>query len=434
VSGLIEAIRDTTDAVFIVSPNNPTGSVAAEEDLLEVAAAAPFFVLDAAYVEFADFDPTRAVLESGNAVVTRTLSKAYGLAGLRVGYLLGPPDLVASIGAHGSPFPVSALSSAIAETRLDRPVDELRSFVDEVRRERADLTGALVQLGAKPLPSQGNFVLGEVGDAGWLVAASASLGVGLRRFPDRPGLEDTVRITTPGDPADHERLKATLEAVLRPEAIVFDLDGVIADVSRSQTQAIIETADSFGVEIGTVDIEIAKAGGNSNDDWALTRALCLRAGVDADLAEVIERFEALYQGGDGQPGLKTAETALVDRETWRRWASLLPLAVVTGRPRRDAIEFLERFDLADGVSALVTREDGPLKPDPAPVRIALEALGVTRAWMVGDTPDDLAAARGAGVVPIGVIAPGDDPRSARERLRGAARILDKTTDLEEMLP
>ncbi len=98
------------------------------------------------------------------------------------------------------------------------------------------------------------------------------------------------------------------------------------------------------------------------------------------------------------------------------------------------MEFLERFGLLDALSALVTRDDAALKPDPAPVLKALEIMGVTRAWMLGDTPDDLAAARGAGVVPIGVIAPGDDPGRARERLSRAARILDKTTDLEEMLP
>jgi histidinol-phosphate aminotransferase len=149
---------------------------------------------------------------------------------------------------------------------------------------------------------------------------------------------------------------------------------------------------------------------------------------------VIERFEALYQGTGSTPGLKNAETPLVYAMTWRRWAAGRPLAVVTGRPRSDAVEFLERFDLMDAIGALVTRDDAPLKPDPAPVRKALEIMGVSRAWMLGDTPDDLAAARGAGVVPIGVIAPGDDLERARERLRPAARVLDKTTDLEEMLP
>jgi HAD superfamily hydrolase (TIGR01549 family) len=147
-----------------------------------------------------------------------------------------------------------------------------------------------------------------------------------------------------------------------------------------------------------------------------------------------ERFEALYQGTTEAPGLKEAERALVDNDSWRRWAKELPLAVVTGRPRSDAVEFLSRFDLLGEVTALVTKDDAPLKPDPAPVRLALEKLGVSRAWMLGDTPDDLAAARAAGVVPIGVIAPGDDPIRARETLGHAARVLEQTTELEALLP
>lgn len=434
VDEVLGAITGDTDAVFIVSPNNPTGGVASEIDLLKVAGETPLLVVDAAYVEFADSDPTPGLLELGNVVVTRTLSKAYGLAGLRVGYLLGSQELVAAIGAYGNPYPVSALSAALAETRLDRPVDELSTFVDEVKRERVVLTGALTGLGARPLPSQGNFVLAECDDAAWVISAAASLGIGLRRFPTRLGLESAVRITVPGDADDFDRLVTTLGSVLDPQAIIFDLDGVIADVSGSQVLAVIEAARSFGVEIEPSDIEEAKANGNSNDDWELTRRLCLERGVDAPIEAVTERFESLYQGTASSPGLKMAETPLVDEATWERWGSLLPLAVVTGRPRPDAVEFLDRFGLIDGLTALVTREDAPLKPDPAPVLTALEIMGVSRAWMLGDTPDDLAAARGAGVVPIGVIAPGDDPARARERLRPAALILDKTTDLEEMLP
>ena len=68
------------------------------------------------------------------------------------------------------------------------------------------------------------------------------------------------------------------------------------------------------------------------------------------------------------------------------------------------------------------------------MRLALERLGTSKAWMLGDTPDDIAAARGAGVVPIGVVAPGDDPGRARHSLRHAARILDTPADLEGLLP
>ncbi len=82
---------------------------------------------------------------------------------------------------------------------------------------------------------------------------------------------------------------------------------------------------------------------------------------------------------------------------------------MTGRPRVDADRFLERTGIAGCFRTVVTMEDAPIKPDPTPVRLALERLGVATAWMVGDTPDDTRAARGAGVLPMGVVAPGDDP-------------------------
>ncbi|MGH8915246.1 MAG: aminotransferase class I/II-fold pyridoxal phosphate-dependent enzyme [Acidimicrobiia bacterium] len=433
IDEVMDAVSETTDAVFLVSPNNPTGAAITGTDLERLAAAVPHLVLDAAYVEFGDEDLTPTALTLDNVLMVRTLSKAYGLAGLRVGYLLGPPALVRRIAAFGSPYPVAALSASVAEARLSLPRSVTTAFVDSIRSEREQLTEHLRRLGARPLPSQANFVLTECDDPDWLMTAARSMGVAFRRFADRPGMEKMVRISLPGDAADFQRLLATLEAILAPEAIIFDLDGVLADVSRSQIVAIVETARGFGVEIGVADIEEVKANGNSNDDWVLTRLLCAERGVDVPLDVVTERFETLYQGGDEVPGLKLEERPLVDPETWRTWADRWRLAVVTGRPRADAEEFLSRFGLDGAISALVAREDAPLKPSPAPMRRAMESLAVSRAWMLGDTPDDLAAARAAGVVPIGVIAPGDDPERARERLRHAALVLEKTTDLKEML-
>jgi phosphoglycolate phosphatase-like HAD superfamily hydrolase len=156
--------------------------------------------------------------------------------------------------------------------------------------------------------------------------------------------------------------------------------------------------------------------------------------LDPALPEVTERFESIYQGGDGSPGLKDLESLAIDRPTLARWAAIRPLAVVTGRPGKDAKDFLERHRIADLFRVVVTRDDAPLKPDPAPVELALDKLGVSSAWMLGDTPDDVEAARAAGVIPIGVVAPGDEPARARESLRNAARILDKPGDLEGLLP
>lgn len=81
-------------------------------------------------------------------------------------------------------------------------------------------------------------------------------------------------------------------------------------------------------------------------------------------------------------------------------------------------------------------EDGPAKPEPAVVRLALERLGVAGAWMLGDTPDDIVAARAAGVVPIAVPAPGDDPAESARALgrAGAARVVSTVNELLELLP
>lgn len=432
----VEAIEDSistrTRMVFAVSPNNPTGSVISETALRRLAGAGPLVVLDAAYEEFADIDLTPVALGLDNVVVIKTLSKAWGLAGLRVGYLIASKHLVERIGAFGNPYPVSGLSQALASGRLaDR--DEMARFVKEVRSEREELTRLLGDRGIEVLDSQANFVLASFDDPGWVRSAAASLGVGLRTFPERAGLESHVRITLPGQRAGFERLVHVLASVIDPEALLFDLDGVLADVEQSQTKAIIETAAHLGAVVTRHDVEMTRAAGNANDDWELTWRLCTDAGVRVSLEEVTHRFETIYQGSDGEPGLKLNETVLVDPTTMAALAARLPIGVVTGRPRSDAEEFLGRFGLGEWLSALVTREDAALKPDPEPVRLAMERLGVDTAWMVGDTPDDVTAARAAGVVPVGVIPPGRDPGLARIALAGAARVLDETADLKEIL-
>ena len=431
-----EVVAAATDAevVFVVSPNNPTGATITEVELKKVSEQTRFVVLDAAYVEFEEEDLTPAALDMGNVVVVRTLSKAYGMAGLRVGYLLGPPALIAEMSAFGSPYPVSSLSIAIATETLKRGSDEVTLFVDEIRSERAALTALLETLGARPLPSQANFVLAETTDASWVTDACASIGVGIRRFPDRGTLENWVRVTLPGDPKSFERLERTLTTVLAPEAILFDLDGVLADVNDSYRRAIIETAASFGVTVTEGDIAEAKSAGGANDDWELTKRLCLDHGVDVEYDDVLARFEEIYQGRGDSPGLKSKERPLIDRSTWSRWAARLPLGVVTGRPRSDAEEVLDRFGLLADMSVLVAREDAPLKPDPMGVRLAMERLTVDHAWLVGDTPDDVEAARSAGVVPIGVVSPGAEPLATARVLSRAARTLHRTIDLEDLLP
>lgn len=418
-----------SEMAVIVSPNNPTGNVIGSADLRKVAAAYPFVVLDTAYAEFAEEDLTSEALGLDNVVVVRTLSKAFGLAGLRVGYALGPVDLIERLAGYGSPYSMSALSARLAADVLDDGVEEAGRFAADVAQQREDLVRLLDDLDCAPLPSQANFVLATDVDPEWLVPAAASLGVGLRHYVDQAELARCVRITVPGSDDVYPRLEETLRSALAPEAMLFDMDGVLADVTESFRAAIVATAARFVVEVSEDDVVAAKARGNASDDWELTRELCRAEGVEVSLGKVRDTFERIYQGDVDTEGLKMNERLLVDKRNLEKWSARLPLGVVTSRPRKDAEEFLDRFDVHRFFTTVVTREDAPMKPDPAPVRLALERLGVSRAWMLGDTVDDLRAARAAGVVPIAVAVPGDD----RSALVGAARILESVNEIEEVL-
>ena len=274
------------------------------------------------------------------------------------------------------------------------------------------------------MESNANFLLVRGVDSEKLSRSLASLGIAVRAFPDRPELTGCVRVTVPRTEEEMARLESALETICEPEALLFDMDGVIADVSKSYRLAIEETAARFGVSVTQDDVDEVKAEGNANDDWELTRLLCERRGVDVPLDEIVDVFESIYQGTPDAPGLKEREELLISKESLQRMAATLPLGIVTGRPKRDAFELLDRFEIDSLFAAVVTREDAPMKPDPAPVIKALAALDVQRAWLLGDTRDDLEAARAAGVLPIGV---------GSGELNGAAKVLSAPGQIEEVL-
>jgi histidinol-phosphate aminotransferase len=414
---------------FVVSPNNPTGLAATRADVEAVLDRFELVVLDHAYVEFADEDLTDLVRAHDHLLVLRTLSKAYGLAGLRAGFAIGHPEVLGALRAAGGPFSVAGPSLCVAERAIERGVE--RNRIDAVRAERARLQALLERYGYEVSPSQANFVLARGPRSASLRRDLAALGIQIRSFAGRPLLDDAVRIACAA--RDAERLEHALRTIHEPEAMLFDLDGVLVDVSGSYRQAILQTAEHFGVRLTAADVARAKASGRANDDWSLTQRLIRDVGVEVDLAEVTAVFERLYQGDDGTPGLRTRERLAVAPEWLSELADRLPLAVVTGRPRIDAERALATFGIAERFRVLVCREDAPLKPDPAPVRLALRTLGVERAWMFGDTRDDLDAARAAGVLPIGVVAPGEDRERARAALEraGAARVLDRVDQGDE---
>jgi len=215
LAALDAAVRPETTLIGVVSPNNPTGAVAALADLQALAEANPkaLLVVDQAYGEFADVDLTRPLARVANVVSVRTFSKARGLAGLRVGWAVGAPAVIEVLRAAGGPYAVSRPSLAMATVRL-RQRDDVADYVARVRTERAELTARLTRRGVEVLPSQANFVLCRLPDAEAFDAALATAGIAVRAFPGRAALTGWRRITCPADAGEFERLLAACDAAL----------------------------------------------------------------------------------------------------------------------------------------------------------------------------------------------------------------------------
>ncbi|SPF56905.1 conserved hypothetical protein [Candidatus Sulfopaludibacter sp. SbA4] len=183
--------------------------------------------------------------------------------------------------------------------------------------------------------------------------------------------------------------------------LVFDMDGVLVDVSESYRETIARTAEHFtGVKVTRQQIQEYKNQGGWNDDWRLTQHIIAEAGRAVPLDEVTAQFQQLFRG-NGSDGLMLREQWVARPGTLEKLAETFRLAVFTGRPREEADLTLQRFAPGLIFDPIVAMED-VANPKPAPDGL-LSIAGA--AFYVGDTVDDARAARAAKVPFIGIAAP-----------------------------
>ena len=203
-------ITARTRLIAIANPNNPTGTVAPAADLLRVARSAPdaAVLVDEAYFEFYGQSMLGARNEFSNCFVARTFSKAYGLAGLRIGALVGDEDQMRAMRRVCSPYNVNAVALACLPEALGDQ-DYIQQYVTWVRESRARLERALEASGIQFWASQANFVLARVGPASSFVEQMRRRGILVRDRSDDHGCEGCVRITL--GPREHtDRLLTAL--------------------------------------------------------------------------------------------------------------------------------------------------------------------------------------------------------------------------------
>ncbi|MCQ8896589.1 histidinol-phosphate transaminase [Limnobacter humi] len=223
LTGFLAAIDDNTRVVFIANPNNPTGTFLAADQIRAFLKQVPsrvLVVLDEAYNEFLkpedQYDSTQWVAEFPNLLVSRSFSKAYGLAGLRVGYAVSSPEVADLLNRVRQPFNVNSIALAAAEAALDDA--EFLQLTYETNQQGLNLLqSAFERMGLPYVPSYGNFVLVKVGnsdDAGLKVFdALQRLGVIVRPV-NNYGLPQWLRISI-GLPAENQRFLDALPEALK---------------------------------------------------------------------------------------------------------------------------------------------------------------------------------------------------------------------------
>jgi histidinol-phosphate aminotransferase len=184
------------DLVLLSSPNNPTGNSQPREAVEALlAGGAGMVVLDQAYVEFGGEDHSELARGDPRVVVVRTFSKAWRLAGARVGYLLASPEVTRVLERVRLPYHLSVLSQVVAEAVLAR-AELVLAAVEEVRRERERLRSALELLGVRVHPSDANFLLVETALPGQeVVRGLEARGILVRDVSGLPRLERSFRVT-----------------------------------------------------------------------------------------------------------------------------------------------------------------------------------------------------------------------------------------------
>jgi histidinol-phosphate aminotransferase len=208
--------REQPEIVFVCSPNNPSGTVEPPETIAAVVAAAPGLVIvDEAYGEFAPASSVALVADDTGLVVTRTYSKVWSLAALRLGFAIAPSWIVAELDKVVLPYHLDVATQCAGILALDH-VDAMERRVRILIEERERLFVALGELpGIEVFPSGANFLLFRAAARGRAVwEAMVRDGILVRDFSSWPGVEDCLRVTV-GTPAENDAFLTSLARALR---------------------------------------------------------------------------------------------------------------------------------------------------------------------------------------------------------------------------
>lgn len=221
------------------------------------------------------------------------------------------------------------------------------------------------------------------------------------------------------------------------QLIVFDMDGVLVDVTESYRETIVQTVAHFtGASITRAQIQDYKNQGGFNDDWKLSHHLIAQQGVSVEFQAVVDYFQGLFHG-NGTDGLIQREQWIAHDGLFERLAARFDFAIFTGRMRWEAAVTLKRFAPSVRFDPIIgTEEVTAHKPAPEGLLKIAAAAGGRKIWYVGDTVDDARCARAAAVPFIGIASTGSPRRAELVSLfeaENAVAVIDGINQLESVL-
>lgn len=432
---VISTIQNTSKSITIITrPNNPTGELIAFNDLLDILETAQqnngTVFLDEAYIEFSETESVANILlnQFENLVILRTLSKAFGLAGIRLGYLIGSEAIISEFEKRCMPFNIPQPSLNIASKAIAQESRrDVADYCQKIANNRRILTEKLSAWGVSVLPSEANFVtiLLAPKQAQAVQSFLKKQNILVRAFSDEL-MQQCLRITIP---YQLDNLLANLKHALVPQLICLDMDGVLIDTSESYEVTIIETVKQLSNQpISRQDIENLKNSGGFNNDWILSQKLLQSLGFNFDLTKVIEVFQKIYLG-ENNDGLVANEKPLINANLVSKInnSKQTRFAIVTGRPQIEGQAGKQLLGLNE--LEMVSLDDVK-NPKPSPEGIELLQNKYSNfSWMCGDNPDDMQAANASNSLAIGIGKQNADILTQA----GADIVLNNINELEDWL-
>ena len=323
---------------------------------------------------------------------------------MRIGFIIASQDNLKEISKVAFPYAATSVAAGAAYAAMNDE-DYTEKVIAQIEAEKKFLCSELKGIAEKVHNTDTNFIIANFGNcADTLHEKLEDKGLLVRNIGHLPLMKGYLRIS-PGLRKENVQLVKAINELMPPEAILFDMDGVLVDVDMSYRMAIKKTAELFTKEeITFEEIQKYKDKGGYNDDWDLTEAIILSRKKKITKIGIINMFQQFYLGRDFN-GLIQNEQLLLDTDILNKLSNDCKLGIVTGRPRKELEYTLKRFKISKYFDITICMEDtkGKGKPDPFGINEAIKQLKVKRAIYVGDNVDDVVAAKAAGITPVAVL-------------------------------